>query len=58
MKNLLKTAAALALAAVCSGCMWGRVRVNDPSIDDRGILRNQTIRSAMHDEPEWSLDPN
>lgn len=28
------------------------------TFDDRGILRNQTIRSAMHDEPEWSLDPN
>lgn len=28
------------------------------TFDDRGILRNQTIRSAMHAEPEWSLDPD
>ena len=49
MKNLLKTAAALALAAVCSGCMWGRVRVNDPSIVDRaaGIRIGKTKVSEL-----------
>ena len=35
MKNLVKMIAATALASVCAGCMWGRVKVNDPTIADR-----------------------
>ena len=61
MKNLLKTTAALVLAAVCSGCMWGRVRVNDPSIVDRaaGIRVGKTkvseLGQILHADPSLRM---
>ena len=61
MKGLVKTFAAMALASVCSGCMWGRVRVNDPSIVDRaaGIRIGKTkvseLGQILHADPSLRM---
>ena len=49
MKNILKLVVVAALAAVSSGCVWSRMRMNDPEIAvrARAITPGQTKVAAL-----------
>lgn len=40
--------AAVLLTAVCSGCMWGRMRVNDPTIVERAERIKPGVTKVAH----------
>ena len=61
MKRLVKTFAAVALASVCTGCMWGRVKVNDPTVADRaawirpGKTKVSELGGLLHADPSLRM---
>lgn len=60
-KQFLFFAAAVALSCVTSGCVWGRVRVNDASVADRarnikvGATRFADVPRILQADPTMRL---